>query len=62
MAMSDCDQCWETPCSCGFEYRKMTKSARIALAAVILGIDKNTLILGIGGFIPEKHPQHDKEV
>lgn len=22
MALSDCDMCWETPCSCGHEYKK----------------------------------------
>ncbi len=21
MAMSDCAKCWETPCSCGFNYK-----------------------------------------
>jgi hypothetical protein len=25
MAMSDCIKCWETPCSCGFEYSKEYK-------------------------------------
>lgn len=22
MALSDCEKCWQTPCSCGWEYRK----------------------------------------
>lgn len=21
MAMSDCDKCWDTPCTCGWDYR-----------------------------------------
>ena len=25
MAMSDCAKCWETPCSCGHEYKNYTK-------------------------------------
>lgn len=23
MALSDCPKCWDTPCSCGHEYRNM---------------------------------------
>lgn len=22
MALSDCEKCWETPCVCGYDYRK----------------------------------------
>ena len=58
--MSDCERCWETPCSCGFEYRKMTKSARMKLASAVLGVDKNETVLHMCVFIPEKHPQHGK--
>lgn len=24
MGLSDCQKCWETPCSCGWEYRLYT--------------------------------------
>lgn len=24
MAMSDCEKCWDTPCSCGWQYRTWT--------------------------------------
>jgi len=24
MAMSDCEKCWNTPCSCGYGYRDWT--------------------------------------
>ena len=26
MSMSDCLKCWETPCSCGYDYRHLTDS------------------------------------
>ena len=26
MSLSDCMKCWDTPCSCGWEYRKYTNA------------------------------------
>lgn len=34
MAMSDCERCWETPCSCGHEFFHQVK--RMDLHALIL--------------------------
>lgn len=53
MAMSDCEKCWNTPCSCGWDYRIWTLEARIKLAAAVLGV-KPEALLGAGA--PEKHP------
>lgn len=39
MGMSDCRECWETPCSCGFAYRDWPLEQRERLAAAVLGID-----------------------
>jgi hypothetical protein len=25
MGMSDCEKCWDTPCTCGHDYRDWTK-------------------------------------
>jgi hypothetical protein len=25
MSMSDCEKCWETPCTCGWDYRNCDK-------------------------------------
>lgn len=60
MAMSDCPKCWDTPCSCGWEYRNMTEEARFKLAAVILGIPMKELHLLIGQDVPADHPLKDK--
>lgn len=43
MALSDCRKCWSTPCECGWEYRNLSRSRRIATAAVILGISEHEL-------------------
>jgi hypothetical protein len=61
MAMSDCIKCWETPCSCGYDYRHKTKQTRIELAAVILGVEERDLEKLLDGIIPEKHPMHDEK-
>lgn len=53
--MSDCKKCWDTPCSCGWEYRNWSKEARIEQASIVLGIPKNILERLIDD-IPEKHP------
>lgn len=36
MSLSDCPQCWDTPCTCGYGYRNMTLEQRVKLAAAIL--------------------------
>ena len=36
MSLSDCLHCWETPCGCGYEYRKYTFKRRLELAWEIL--------------------------
>lgn len=54
--MSDCIKCWETPCRCGWDYRKLNKDSRFQLASVILGVDEKTLKQLLGDFVPEKHP------
>ena len=59
MSLSDCVKCWNTPCTCGYEYRNWTKIARIEQAAIILGVDKGALTILFGCFVPEKHPQCD---
>jgi hypothetical protein len=31
MAMSDCEKCWDTPCECGWEYRKWDKKRLVKM-------------------------------
>lgn len=57
MAMSDCEKCWDTPCTCGYEYRNYTKSQRMGLAAVVLGIRVIVLTGKVFDIVPEIHPK-----
>lgn len=59
MALSDCSRCWETPCSCGFDYRWWPVAKREELAAAILGIPFAQL--KACGITPERHPKADNE-
>lgn len=56
MSTSDCSKCWNTPCDCGWEYRTETRSYRILLASVVLGISINELTSRVGDIIPDVHP------
>lgn len=31
MSMSDCEKCWDTPCTCGWDYRKYSKEHLIEM-------------------------------
>lgn len=55
MGLSDCEKCWDTPCTCGWDYREWTKKSRMKQAAVVLGVDIK-LIEKIRNEIPNKHP------
>ena len=35
MSLSDCPECWNTPCTCGYEYRN---EANEELARIIVGM------------------------
>lgn len=54
MAMSDCAKCWDTPCSCGWDYRNWPMKRRIEQAAVVLGMSPGELCLMES--IPDEHP------
>lgn len=36
MAMSDCEKCWNTPCTCGWDYKGLTNIAMADFIADIL--------------------------
>jgi hypothetical protein len=56
MSLSDCVNCWDTPCRCGWEYREWSKQSRIQLASVCLGVTANEIITALGDKISDKHP------
>jgi hypothetical protein len=41
--MSDCEKCWDTPCTCGWGYRGMNKEKRLDLASRVLGVSSASL-------------------
>lgn len=56
MSMSDCEKCWDTPCECGWEYRSWSKTSRLNLASVVLGISIDELTSRVSDIIPDVHP------
>ncbi len=40
MSLSDCEKCWSTPCTCGWEYRNYTANQKLKLIAAILGLSE----------------------
>jgi len=59
MSMSDCIKCWDTPCTCGWDYRNYTKERRLKLAANVLGISAARLAELLGENMPEQHPMKE---
>lgn len=56
--LSDCPNCWDTPCTCGYEWRTYTKPYRIRQAAVVLGIPEARLAELVASDIPDVHPMN----
>lgn len=61
MAMSDCPKCWETPCVCGHDYRRLSVERRISLAAAVLGVPAGVLTKAVDGIVPAVHPKREEE-
>lgn len=43
MALSDCEKCWDTPCTCGWEYRNYSDEAFAKFIADILSYKETKL-------------------
>ena len=43
MAMSDCEKCWDTPCTCGWDYRNWSRERRIKQVSIVLGVSEEAL-------------------
>ncbi len=53
MGLSDCIECWMTPCECGYEYRNWSIEAKIKQIKAIMGKDKKEIL--------EKLNQHKED-
>ncbi len=62
MSMSDCIKCWDTPCSCGYDYRHWTKEKRIKQASAVLGVSETYLWNVVRSAVPEDHPMLSEKV
>lgn len=62
MAMSDCIKCWNTPCTCGYEYRDYSKRGRLELAAAVLGVHVDALEIVTRPIIRAVHPMAEKQI
>jgi len=71
MAMSDCEKCWETPCSCGYNF-KISKYSRYkapkAMAKYIVDIlgyrdadEVNLIIEMVNNMINKGDSQYESE-
>ncbi len=45
MSLSDCPECWDTPCTCGAAYKSMSLEYKIRLAAAVLGISEAEMLV-----------------
>lgn len=65
MAMNDCEKCWDTPCTCGWDYRNIPPEKFVEFLADILRYRSKTeakqiLLSAIKAV--DKHPNwSDKE-
>jgi len=57
MAFSDCERCWDTPCTCGWDYREWSLEERIKQASVVLGVTPEALSVVS---VPTVHPMLQK--
>ena len=44
MSLSDCSECWDTPCTCGFEYKDYTDDEIIEWLRDILKFHPNLIM------------------
>lgn len=52
MSLSDCPKCWDTPCTCGHEYRDWDWDKKIELIRAIIGEEPS----------PQTHPDLNRSL
>lgn len=41
MSLSDCSECWESPCVCGHGYKHYSEKRKIELVSAVLGMTES---------------------
>jgi hypothetical protein len=59
MAMSDCVKCWETPCTCGWDYRNWKRKDLIKMRDMFQQLIDGTHMYSEGAKNTEQQVQAD---
>jgi len=64
MSLSDCIKCWDTQCSCGYEYLNMSINDRMRRAALILQVEEEWLynLMSIHNMVGTKPYSDDEQI
>lgn len=55
MALSDCEKCWDTPCTCGWDYRKYSKERLQTFVEAVISMHPKETQIEIINKIKEKY-------
>lgn len=62
MSLSACEKCWDTPCTCGWQYREYSIDAKMQLVSAVLGDVPNRLLALIRNTISKDKDSKNKVI
>ena len=62
MSMSDCPRCWDTPCTCGYDYKDYGVEKMARFMNDIIGYYTRSQIDEIVRFLIKKNPPENLEL